>query len=121
MKKKIKSQRQLRINQQLKHLISEVIAMGDFQNKKIREVSLTVTEVDISPNLKKANIFIVSRDGKKNFLKFLNDETYLFKKEIAKKLYLRFVPDLLFKYDSTFEYANKIEKILKEPKVAKDL
>ena len=119
--KKIKSQRQLKINQQLKHLISEIITMGDFRNKKIREISLTVTEVDISPNLKTANIFVISRDGKKNFLKFLNEETYLFKREIAKKLYLRFVPELFFKYDSTFEYANKIEKILKEQKVAKDL
>ncbi len=121
MKKKIKSQRQLRINQQLKHLISEIITMGDFQNKKIREIPLTVTEVDISPNLKKAIIFVVSRDGKKSFVKFLNEEIYIFKKEIAKKLYLRFVPELVFKYDNTFEYATKIEKILKEPKVAKDL
>ncbi len=84
MKKKIKSQRQLRINQQLKHLISEIITMGDFQNKKIREIPLTVTEVDISPNLKKAIIFVVSRDGKKSFVKFLNEEIYIFKKEIAK-------------------------------------
>ena len=121
MKKNIKSQRQLRVGQQLKHLISEIIIMGNFQNKKVREIPITVTEVNISPNLKKAHVFVISRDSKKNFIKYLNEKKFIFKKEIAKKLNLRFVPDLTFSFDNTFEYANKIEKILKEPKVLKDL
>ena len=121
MKKNIKSQRQLRVEQQLKHLISEIIIMGNFQNEKVREISITVTEVNISPNLKKAHVFVISRDKKKNFIKYLNEKKFIFKKEIAKKLNLRFVPDLTFSFDNTFEYANKIEKILKEPKVLKDL
>ena len=112
MKKNIKSLRQLRVGQQLKHLISEVIIMGDFQSEKVRETLITVTEVNVSPDLKKATVFVVSRDNKKKFV---------FKKEIAKKLNLRFVPDLSFSFDNTFEYANKIEKILNEPKVLKDL
>ena len=121
MKKKIKSQRQLRVAQQLKYLISEIIILGDFQNEKIRKMPITVTEVDISPNLKKAHIFVISRDGKKSFVKYLNEKKFVFKKEIAEKLNLRFVPDLNFSFDNTFEYASKIEKILKEPKVLKDL
>ena len=121
MKKNIKSQRQLRVGQQLKHLISEVIALGDFQNEKIRGIPITVTEVNISPDLKKANIFVISRNNKKNFIKYLNEENFIFKKKIAEKLQLRFVPDINFNFDNTFEYANKIEKILKEPKVLKDL
>ena len=121
MKKNIKSQRQLRVGQQLKHLISEVIIMGDFQSEKVRETLVTVTEVNVSPDLKKANVFVVSRDNKKNFIKNLNKKKFVFKKEIAKKLNLRFVPDLSFSFDNTFEYANKIEKILNEPKVLKDL
>ena len=63
----------------------------------------------------------VSRDNKKNFIKNLNKKKFIFKKEIAKKLNLRFVPNLSFSFDNTFEYANKIEKILNEPKVLKDL
>jgi len=121
MKNSIKSQRQLRVGQQLKHIISEVITLGDFQNEKIRGVSITVTEVNISPDLKKANIFVISRHSNKSFIKYLNDENFIFKKRIAEKLKLRFVPQLNFRLDSTFEYANKIEKILKEPKVLKDL
>ena len=121
MKKNIKSQRQLRVGQQLKHLISEIIILGDFQNKKIRETPITVTEVNVSPNLKKAYVFVVSRENKKNFIKYLNEKKFIFKKKIAEKLNLRFVPDLTFLFDNTFEYANKIEKILKEPKVLKDL
>ena len=121
MKKNIKSQRQLRIAEQLKHLISEIITLGNFQNKKIRTIPITVTEVNISPDLKKANIFVISRHSNKSFIKYLNDENFIFKKRIAEKLKLRFVPQLNFRLDSTFEYANKIEKILKEPKVQKDL
>ena len=114
MKKNIKSQRQLRVGQQLKHLISEIILMGDFQNEKIREIPITVTEVNVSPNLKKANVFVISRHNKKNFVKYLNEKKFIFKKEIAEKLNLRFVPDLIFSFDNTFEYSNKIERILKE-------
>ena len=121
MKKNIKSQRQLRVGQQLKHLISEVITLGDFQNKKIRNIPITVTEVSISPDLKKANIFVISRGNNKNFIKYLNKENFIFKKKIAQKLKLRFVPHINFNFDDTFEYASKIEKILKEPKVLKDL
>ena len=121
MKKNIKSQRQLRIAEQLKHLISETITLGNFQNKEIRTTPITVTEVNISPDLKKANIFVISRDNKKSFIKYLNEENFIFKKEIAKKLQLRFVPQLNFSFDNAFEYANKINKILKEPKVLKDL
>ncbi|PPR33751.1 MAG: Ribosome-binding factor A [Alphaproteobacteria bacterium MarineAlpha6_Bin4] len=121
MKRNIKSQRQLRVGQQLKHLVSEVIAIGNFQSEKIDNLSITVTEVSVSPNLKQAYIYVVSRDNKKSFIKFLNEKKFLFKKEIANKLKLRFVPDLIFLFDETFEYANKIEKILKEPKVLKDL
>ena len=121
MKRNIQSQRQLRVGQQLKHLISEVIIMGDFQSERVRETPITVTEVSVSPNLKKAHVFVISRDRKKNFIKYLNKKKFLFKKEIAEKLNLRFVPDLTFLFDNTFEYANKIEQILKEPKVLKDL
>ena len=67
MKKNIKSLRQLRVGQQLKHLISEVIIMGDFQSERVRETPITVTEVSVSPNLKKAHVFVISRDRKKNF------------------------------------------------------
>jgi len=121
MKRNIKSQRQLRVAEQLKHLISEIISLGDFQNKKIRTIPITVTEVNISPDLKKANIFVISRDNKKNFIKYLNEESFIFKKKIAEKLQLRFVPQINFSFDNAFEYSSKIEKILKEPKVLKDL
>ena len=121
MKNNIKTQRQLRVGQQLKYLISEIILMGDFKNEKLKKTQITVTEVSISPNLKKADVFVISRDNKKSFIKYLNEENFIFKKEIAKKLQLRFVPQLNFSFDNAFEYANKINKILKEPKVLKDL
>ena len=121
MKNNIKTQRQLRVGQQLKYLISEIILMGDFENEKLKKTQITVTEVNVSPNLKKADVFVISRDNKKSFIKYLNEKKFIFKKEIAEKLNLRYVPDLNFSFDNSFEYADKIEKILKEPKVLKDL
>ena len=121
MKNNIKTQRQLRVGQQLKHLISEIILMSDFENEKLKKNQITVTEVNITPNLKKADVFVISRDNKKSFIKDLNEKKFIFKKEIAEKLNLRYVPDLNFSFDNSFEYADKIEKILKEPKVLKDL
>jgi len=64
---------------------------------------------------------VISRDNKKSFINYLNEKKFIFKKEIAEKLNLRYVPDLNFSFDNSFEYASKIEKILKEPKVLKDL
>ena len=88
MKNNIKTQRQLRVGQQLKYLISEIILMGDFKNEKLKKTQITVTEVSISPNLKKADVFVISRDNKKSFIKYLNEKKFIFKKEIAEKLYL---------------------------------
>ena len=120
MKTTIKSQRQLRVAEQIKHLISEVIMLGDFRNSEIRDSLITVLEVSISPDLKNARVFVISQN-KKNIIQHLNNEKFIFQNQIAKKLKLRFVPKITFQLDKTFEYADKIEKLLKDPKVIKDL
>ena len=79
MKTTIKSQRQLRVGEQIKHLISEVIMLGDFKSPEIREILITVTEVNISPDLKNAKVFVISQN-KRNIIKFLNKERFFFKK-----------------------------------------
>ena len=69
MKKNIKSQRQLRVGQQLKHLISEIIIMSDFQREKVKETLITVTEVNVSPDLKKLLFLLFQEIIKKILLK----------------------------------------------------
>ena len=120
MKTTIKSQRQLRVGEQIKHLISEVIMLGDFKNPEIREILITVTQVNISPDLKNAKVFVISQN-KRNIIKFLNEERFFFQNQIAKKLTLKNVPKINFYLDETFDYANNIEKLLKDSKVIKDL
>ena len=120
MKTTIKSQRQLRVGEQIKHLISEVIMLGDFKNPEIREILITVTQVNISPDLKNAKVFVISQN-KRNIIKFLNEERFFFQNQIAKKLTLKNVPKIIFYLDETFDYATNIEKLLKDPKVIKDL
>ena len=121
MKRKIKSQRQLKIGEQIKHLVSELLILGDFNNPKIREVFITITEVSVSPDLKHARIFVIPQNKNKNIVRFLNEESFIFKKEIASKLKLRFVPKIFFYFDPSFDYGQEIEKLLKDPKVVRDL
>ena len=76
MKNNIKTQRQLRVGQQLKHLISEIILIGDFENEKLKKTQITVTEVNNTPKLKKADVVVISRDNKKTFIKYLNEKKF---------------------------------------------
>jgi len=120
LKRTLKSQRQLRIGEQIKQLISEVITLGDFRSSELRSGLITVIEASISPDLKNARVFVISQN-KKNIAKYLNEERFIFQNQIAKKLKLRHVPKITFQLDKTFDYADKIEKLLKDPKVIKDL
>jgi len=120
LKRTLKSQRQLRIGEQIKQLISEVITLGDFRSSELRSGLITVIEASISPDLKNARVFVISQN-KKNTAKYLNKERFIFQNQIAKKLKLRHVPKITFQLDKTFDYADKIEKLLKDPKVIKDL
>ena len=120
MKRTLKSQRQLRIGEQIKQLISEVITLGDFRSSELRSGLITVIEANISRDLKNARVFVISQN-KKNIAKYLNEERFIFQNQIAKKLKLRHMPKITFQLDKTFDYADKIEKLLKDPKVIKDL
>ena len=117
------SQRQLRVAQEVKRVITSVLERGDLRAEEIRNAFITLTEVRVSPDLKYVTAYVMTLNGKNLgvVLEMLNAEKGAFKKEIATKLQLRYTPDVTFRADDTFVEAERIEKLLRHPKVARDL
>ncbi len=117
------SQRQLRVAQEVKRVITSVLERGDLRSKELREAFITVTEVRVSPDLKYVTAYVMTLNGKNLglVLEMLEAEKGVFKKQIGAKLQLRYTPDITFRADDTFAEVDRIEKLLRHPKVVQDL
>ena len=113
-----KSQRQLKVGEELRHLISNVLLKETFYDEYINNNNITITEVNISPDLKNAKIFIMPLGGKNQLevVDSLNKVSGRIKKLISSNINLRQMPKLNFKIDKSFENAQNIENILKNIK-----
>ena len=113
-----KSQRQLRVGEELRHLISNALLRESFYDQIIENNTITVTEVNVSPDLKNAKVYIMPLGGenKLEVLVSLNKSNGRIKKLISSNINLRQIPKLQFKIDETFEYAKNIENILQKIK-----
>ncbi len=119
------TQRQLRVGEQIKHIIVEMLQRGKFSDALLFDAGhmVTVTEVSVSPDLKQATAFIIKLTGSEmgSMLTALNSEAHAFQKEIAKRLQTRFTPKLKFVGDDSFEKSARIEEILHNlPKAAEE-
>ena len=110
----VKSQRQLKVGEELRHLISNALLRSSFYDEHIENNNITITEVNVSPDLKNAKVYVMPLGGEKkqDVLNSLNKATGRLKKIISSNLSLRQTPKLIFKIDETFEYAKKINDIL---------
>lgn len=111
------SQRQLRVGEQLRQLISETLQRGKFYHEALLDSGVvTVTQVRPSPDLKNATVFVLSLGGADmaTILPALNESAPVFQKEIGRKLRLKSTPRLKFKIDDSFDNAQRIEKIFHE-------
>ena len=118
------SQRQMRFSELIRSLISECILVEDFYNLEVSTKSITVSFVKMSKDLRVANVYIMPLGGqdKNNIINKLNDEKYIFQKFISRaKLNSKFTPKIHFFLDDTFDEAEKIEKLLSNEKVKRDL
>ena len=117
------SQRQLRIAQEIKKIIASALERGEVRNPLILDNFVTITDVDVSPDLKYCTIYFMTLNGQNlgQIEDDLNAEAWGLKKVIASNLKLRYTPDLNFRMDTSFEEVDRIEKLLRDPKVAKDL
>lgn len=120
---KEQSQRQLRVGQEIKRIIAEEIQHDNVRNLEDIETMVTITEVQVSPDLKYCNVYFISSDNDKNkeVMGGLQLAAGHFRKVIGKKTTLRYVPEINFRLDETFAEVDRIEKLLRDPKVAQDL
>lgn len=109
------SQRMLRVGEQIKHVVAEMLLRGDFYSPDLSSASsITVTEVRVSPDLKHATAYVISLGGgnMETVLPALNDEAHAFQKEINRQTQLKYTPKLQFRMDDTFDKATRLEGII---------
>ena len=114
----IKSQRQLKVGEELRHLISKALHRETFYDEVIEASNITITEVNVSPDLKNAKVYIMPLGGKRKLevLESLNKVKGHIKKLISGSITLRQIPKISFIIDSSFEYAKHIDEIIKKIK-----
>jgi ribosome-binding factor A len=117
------SQRQLRVGEELRHALADVLRRGDFRDPELQNLNVTVTEVRISPDLRNATAFITPLGGGQvgETVAAMRRAAAFFRSQIAREVKLRYVPTLSFEADTSFEYADHINRLLHEPDVARDL
>lgn len=120
---KAPSQRQLRIGEEIRHAIAQMLERSEFHEPALHDVSVTVTEVRISPDLKNATAYIMPLGGEQadEVLEALTRARPFVRKRLGRALHLRHIPKVDFQMDATFDQASKIETLLNDPKVAQDL
>jgi ribosome-binding factor A len=118
-----RSVRLLKVGEQVRHVLSELLARQEVHDDVLTSHTLSVTEVRMSPDLRHATVFIKPLLGanEEAVLKALRTNTAYFQKEVAGRLKLRFAAKLRFLPDESFDVASKIEGLLADPKVQRDL
>ena len=117
------SQRQLRVGEEVRHVLSAIFARGAFRDPDLADVLVTVTEVRMSPDLKHATAF-VTRLGRTDIeakLPALRRAAPFFRVQLAHEMRLRVAPEVTFQADTALEYAMHINALLRTPGVAEDL
>jgi ribosome-binding factor A len=117
------SQRQLRVAEEIRHVLAGVFARHELRDPDLADVVITVTEVRIGPDLKHAIAFVarLGRSDVDALLPALKRATPFLRGQVAHSLRLKFAPDLTFQPDTALEYATKIDRLLNAPDVARDL
>ena len=117
------SQRQLRVGEQVRHAIAEILAQGSVHDADLEGHIITVPEVRMSPDLKLATIYVMPLGGRDTELVItaLDRNKKFLRGEVARRVNLKFAPDIRFRVDERFDEAERIEKLLRTPAVQKDL
>ncbi len=118
-----KSVRTLRVGEQVRHVLSEILARGDVHDDVLDKHMVSVTEVRMSPDLRHATVFVKPLLGKEEeaVLKALRTNTAYLQREVAARVQQKYAAKLKFLADDSFDEGGHIDKLLKAPKVAQDL
>jgi len=110
------SQRQLRVGEMIKQALGMIFLRNEAKVPNLETNTITVTEVKMSQDLKIAKAFVLPLGGKKaeETVNILKEFSFLIRKILSKKITIKFLPKILFAKDESFEYAEKIEKLIKQ-------
>ena len=108
------SQRQLRVGELIKQNIGEIFIRNEAKILALNTSLVTVTEVKMTPDLKSARVYVIPLGGKetKRIVSILTEFSHLVRRALSKKLDMKFLPRLAFVEDNSFEYAEKIERLI---------
>ena len=112
------SQRQLRVGEMVKQNLGQIFIRNEAKIPRIDTKVITVTEVRMTPDLKTARAYVIPLGGveMKETVSILTEYSHLVRKALSKKLDIKFLPKLAFVEDNSFEYAEKIERLIKKNK-----
>ena len=120
---KAPSQRQLKVGELIRHALAEIFSRGEIVDEVLARHSLTVPEVRMTPDLKLATAYVITLGGGEasEAVEHLNKHKRYLRGEVAKRVNMRFMPELRFKVDTSFEASARIDELLASPQVARDL
>jgi ribosome-binding factor A len=117
------TQRQLKVNELLRKTLSDIFLRAGIEDPELRDVSVTVTEVRVSPDLRNATVFVFPRGAadQDRAVRALQRHQRFLRGELARAVSLKFTPSLGFRLDESFARAERLDEILRSPRVARDL
>jgi ribosome-binding factor A len=116
------TQRQQRVAELVRHALAEVLSRGDLQDDVLTNHVVTIPEVRMSPDLKLATAYVMPLGGKDEtaVIKALDRNKKVLRQEVARRVNLKFAPDLRFLRDESFDEAARIDALLRSERVARD-
>ena len=110
------TQRQLRVGEMIKQSLGMIFVRNEAKVPNLEKNNITVTEVKMSQDLKIAKAYVLPLGGKNadQSIKVLKEYSFLVRKALSKKVIVKFLPKILFAKDNSFEYAEKIENLIKQ-------
>ena len=128
---KAPSQRQLRAGELIRHALVDILREEDIRDEALADVSITVTEVRLSPDLKHATCFVEplgagveaapTNGHESEIIKALNVHAKFIRGQLGRRLDMKFTPDLKFRHDESFRAANHMDKLFADPRIQADL
>lgn len=118
-----KSVRLLRVAEQVRHALAEVLGRGEIRDPDLDGVIVSVTEVRVSPDLRIATAYVkpLAAGDEAAIVKALARNAKFLRGEVSRRVTLRYAPDLRFRRDDSFDEAARIEAVLRSPRVVQDL
>ncbi|MHA3841817.1 30S ribosome-binding factor RbfA [Sphingomonas aestuarii] len=118
-----RSVRLLRVGEQVRHILSEILQRGDVHDDVLASHMVSVTEVRMSPDLRHATVFVkpLLGEDEEKVLKALRTNTAYLQREVAARVKMKYAARLKFLPDESFDEGSRIDQLLRAPKVARDL